>query len=75
MERVLENNYIFDIDCLQTIKGIGGREVLNPMKLCHVIAFFQLLELNVKTFCFSCLLGGINFDRGGHRMQHILQIF
>ncbi|XP_061355379.1 histone-lysine N-methyltransferase, H3 lysine-9 specific SUVH4-like isoform X2 [Gastrolobium bilobum] len=26
MESVLENNYIFDIDCLQTIKGLGGRE-------------------------------------------------
>ncbi|XP_019430840.1 PREDICTED: histone-lysine N-methyltransferase, H3 lysine-9 specific SUVH4 [Lupinus angustifolius] len=26
METVLENNYIFEIDCLQTIKGIGGRE-------------------------------------------------
>ncbi|KEH26476.1 histone-lysine N-methyltransferase, suvh protein [Medicago truncatula] len=23
---VLENNYIFEIDCLQTIKGLGGRE-------------------------------------------------
>lgn len=22
------NDYIFDIDCLQTIKGLGGREVL-----------------------------------------------
>ncbi|XP_061361944.1 histone-lysine N-methyltransferase, H3 lysine-9 specific SUVH4-like [Gastrolobium bilobum] len=26
MESVLENNYIFDIDCLQTFKGLGGRE-------------------------------------------------
>ncbi|MED6220910.1 Histone-lysine N-methyltransferase, H3 lysine-9 specific suvh4 [Stylosanthes scabra] len=26
MDSVLENNYIFEIDCLQTIKGIGGRE-------------------------------------------------
>ena len=23
----LENNYIFDIDCLQTMKGLDGREV------------------------------------------------
>ena len=22
-----ENNYIFDIDCLQTMKGLDGREV------------------------------------------------
>ncbi|GJN14347.1 hypothetical protein PR202_gb01164 [Eleusine coracana subsp. coracana] len=26
VEGVLENNYIFDIDCLQTIKGLDGRE-------------------------------------------------
>jgi len=23
----LENNYIFDVDCLQTMKGLDGREV------------------------------------------------
>lgn len=22
-----ENNYVFDIDCLQTMKGLDGREV------------------------------------------------
>lgn len=27
LDHVSENNYIFDIDCLQTIRGIGGREV------------------------------------------------
>ncbi|KAJ1262695.1 hypothetical protein BS78_09G129300 [Paspalum vaginatum] len=26
VEGLLENNYIFDIDCLQTIKGLDGRE-------------------------------------------------
>lgn len=26
MDSVLENNYIFEIDCLQTMKGLGGRE-------------------------------------------------
>ncbi|KAF7801876.1 Histone-lysine N-methyltransferase, H3 lysine-9 specific SUVH4 [Senna tora] len=26
MENAFENNYIFEIDCLQTMKGIGGRE-------------------------------------------------
>ncbi|KAM7249979.1 hypothetical protein ACFE04_021862 [Oxalis oulophora] len=26
LDNVLENNYIFEIDCLQTMKGIGGRE-------------------------------------------------
>ncbi|XP_054803543.1 histone-lysine N-methyltransferase, H3 lysine-9 specific SUVH4-like isoform X1 [Prosopis cineraria] len=26
VENTLENNYIFEIDCLQTMKGIGGRE-------------------------------------------------
>jgi len=29
VEGFLENNYIFDIDCLQTIKGLDGREVSN----------------------------------------------
>jgi euchromatic histone-lysine N-methyltransferase len=27
-DSVSENNYIFDIDCLQTMRGLGGREVL-----------------------------------------------
>ncbi|XP_065850521.1 histone-lysine N-methyltransferase, H3 lysine-9 specific SUVH4-like [Euphorbia lathyris] len=26
VDNVVENNYIFEIDCLQTMKGIGGRE-------------------------------------------------
>lgn len=26
MENASENNYIFDIDCLQTMRGLGGRE-------------------------------------------------
>ncbi|KAJ1262694.1 hypothetical protein BS78_09G129300 [Paspalum vaginatum] len=29
VEGLLENNYIFDIDCLQTIKGLDGREELS----------------------------------------------
>lgn len=28
LDNVLENNFIFDIDCLQTMKGLDGREVL-----------------------------------------------
>lgn len=27
VENASENNYIFDIDCLQTMKGLDGREV------------------------------------------------
>ena len=27
LDNVSENDYIFDIDCLQTMRGIGGREV------------------------------------------------
>lgn len=27
LDNVSENNYIFDIDCLQTMRGLGGREV------------------------------------------------
>ncbi|KAL5150344.1 Histone-lysine N-methyltransferase, H3 lysine-9 specific SUVH4 [Glycine soja] len=30
MDRVLENNYIFEIDCLLTMKGLGGREKRSP---------------------------------------------
>ena len=29
VEGLQDNNYIFDIDCLQTIKGLDGREVLD----------------------------------------------
>ena len=28
VDGLLHNNYIFDIDCLQTMKGLDGREVL-----------------------------------------------
>lgn len=55
MDSVLENNYIFEIDCLQTIKGLGGREVLNPMKSCNTI-FCQLLHFNAKNFCLVSLV-------------------
>lgn len=27
VDAIPENNYIFDIDCLQTMKGLDGREV------------------------------------------------
>jgi euchromatic histone-lysine N-methyltransferase len=27
LDSVSENNYIFEIDCLQTMSGLGGREV------------------------------------------------
>ena len=39
----LQNNYCFDIDCLQTMKGLDGREVINGfimysnMKYCLVL--------------------------------------
>jgi hypothetical protein len=29
VEGLLDNKYIFDIDCLQTIKGLDGRKVLD----------------------------------------------
>jgi hypothetical protein len=28
VDGLLQNNYIFDIDCLQTMMGLDGREVL-----------------------------------------------
>lgn len=30
VDNASENYYIFDIDCLQTMKGLDGREVLSP---------------------------------------------
>jgi hypothetical protein len=37
VEGLLENTYIFDIDCLQTIKGLDGREV--PIEISLHIRF------------------------------------
>jgi euchromatic histone-lysine N-methyltransferase len=34
VDGLLHNNYIFDIDCLQTMKGLDGREVL-------IVSLFQ----------------------------------
>ena len=34
VEGLLENNYIFDIDCLQTMEGLDGREVLDVFFVC-----------------------------------------
>lgn len=46
VEGLLENNYIFDIDCLQTIKGLDGREVWNVSLLvrqnCRTGPFYML---------------------------------
>lgn len=36
MENASENNYIFDIDCLQTMRGLGGREVSIGYSAFHV---------------------------------------
>ena len=53
MDSVLENNYIFEIDCLQTIKGLGGREVLNPMKNLVTFFFVCCFSLMQRTFVLS----------------------
>lgn len=37
-----DNNYIFDIDCLQTIRGLGGREVLLSIFILYFIRCFSL---------------------------------
>lgn len=43
LDNVSENDYIFEIDCLQTMSGLGGREV-----------FLKHFECNfVFTFIFS----------------------
>ena len=47
VEGFLENNYIFDIDCLQTIKGLDGREVSN-------VFFVFLVRQNCCSGLFLC---------------------
>lgn len=37
-----DNNYIFDIDCLQTIKGLDGREVM-PFLGCDLLILSKYL--------------------------------
>lgn len=52
IETDLENNYIFDIDCLQTMKGLDGREVPiseNPF----IISASFLTNDNFNGFFFS----------------------
>lgn len=35
-----DNNYVFDIDCLQTMKGLDGREArVQIFLLCHLHFF------------------------------------
>lgn len=65
MDSVLENNYIFEIDCLQTIKGLGQREVLISMKP-SVVLLSAVFHLCYELL--SCLFGDFNFDRGGQKM-------
>jgi hypothetical protein len=62
VDSVLENNYIFEIDCLQTIKGLGGREVLISKAL--NISILSDFSFVLRT----CLCGEFNFYRGGHKM-------
>ena len=38
VENVSENNFIFEIDCLQTMKGLDGREVIRT-SLCGFLSF------------------------------------
>ena len=51
----LQNNYCFDIDCLQTMKGLDGREVINGfimysnMKYCLVLCA-RLSKLQLVRF-------------------------
>lgn len=46
MENVSENNFIFEIDCLQTMKGLDGREVI----------YISALIMLCKTFNCFCIL-------------------
>ena len=39
VDSVLGNDYIFEIDCLQTMKGLGGREVSAPQFHSITISF------------------------------------
>ena len=44
LDYVSENNFIFDIDCLQTMKGLDGREVLfYSLKALSLLLFFKFI--------------------------------
>ncbi|KAI4325106.1 hypothetical protein MLD38_030530 [Melastoma candidum] len=53
VESSLENNYIFDIDCLQTMRGIGGRERRSRDESCLPICHANQLDakLDAPEFC------------------------
>jgi len=57
VEGLLENNYIFDIDCLQTMEGLDGREVLDVFVVCW-------LNGTVLLDPFFC--GGFSFWKCNH---------
>ncbi|KAI4331075.1 hypothetical protein MLD38_029298 [Melastoma candidum] len=53
VESSLENNCIFDIDCLQTMRGIGGRERRSRDESCLIIGHASQLDAKVDApeFC------------------------
>lgn len=67
LDNVSENDYIFDIDCWHTMKGIGGRKVLvsDHLRNWH---FYVLSEnliriLNVRSIQFTSFLFSLSFIR------------
>lgn len=46
VDSALENYYIFDMDCLQTMKGLDGREVF-PLQLYSTFQYEMHLSFSV----------------------------
>ncbi|WVZ98340.1 hypothetical protein U9M48_043798 [Paspalum notatum var. saurae] len=57
VEGLLENNYIFDIDCLQTIKGLDGREQRTGSEL-HMASLHSEHDLEASQAPEYCIDAG-----------------
>ncbi|KAG6656146.1 histone-lysine N-methyltransferase, H3 lysine-9 specific SUVH4-like isoform X2 [Carya illinoinensis] len=59
LDNVSENNYIFDIDCLQTMRGLGGRERrLRDVSVSTIISSGRPDDLKSETVPEFCIDAG-----------------
>lgn len=56
VDAISENNYIFDIDCLQTMKGLDGRETRTGGEA--VLATFDDKKSDVEEYCINARVVG-----------------
>ncbi|KAJ6831971.1 histone-lysine N-methyltransferase, H3 lysine-9 specific SUVH4 [Iris pallida] len=56
VDAISENNYIFDIDCLQTMKGLDGRETRTGGEA--VLATFDDKRSEVEEYCINARVVG-----------------